>query len=181
MNNNYLTEGLDYNDMEGQVFPLVTVDEYVAKMGKDKDIVTLSFTVKSRQAGEDLVDWLERGYDFVLDASLSGGEVEVGKYLVFVEMSRRSKVPNRIIELLKDLKTLTNLKLTDWTIQVNDEDYDADENVLKQVILLNPGEYKLDKENEEKLNEMRNLAGLDSKPVYQDSEYLKNLKNMWGI
>ena len=176
-----LLEGLDYNDMEGQIQPIVTVDEYAAKMGKDSDVVTLSFKVSSRQAGNDLVDWFERGYDYVLDASLSEGEVEVGKYLVFVELNRRSNTSNRIIELLKDLKTLCGLKLKDWTVQVNDEDYDADENVLQQVIICNPGEYRLDKENENKLNEMRSIAGLDIKPVYPDSEYIKDVKNFFGI
>lgn len=180
-NNNFLTEGLDHNDMEGQIEPLVTVDEYAAKMGKDSDIVTLSFLVKSEQAGHDLVDWFERGYDYVLDASLSEGEVETGKYLVFVEMNRRSSVPKKIIELLSDLKTLTGLKLKDWTIQVDDEDYDADEKILHQVIVCSPGEYKKDKEKEESLNEFRNLAGLDSKKIFVDDEYIKTIKSIAGI
>ena len=177
----FITEGLDFNDMEGQIEPLVTVDEYAAKMGKDSDIVTLSFTVKSEQAGQDLVDWFERGYDWVLDASLSDGEVKVGKYLVFVEMNRRSTVPGRIVELLKDLKTLTGLKLTDWTVQIEDEDYDPDEQILKQVIICNPAEYRMDKDKEEELNEMRNLANIKSKQVYPESEYTRTIKNMAGL
>ena len=71
-----ITEGLDFNDMDGQIAPTVTVDEYEAKMGKNSDIVTLSFTVNSELAGSDLVDWFERGYDFVLDASVSD---EIGR------------------------------------------------------------------------------------------------------
>ena len=120
----FITEGLDFNDMDGQIDPVVTVDEYSAKMGKDSDIVTLAFVVKSEEAGSDLVDWFERGYDFVLDASVSEGEVKVGKWLVFVEMNRRSSTPERIVELLQDLKTLTGMKLSDWTVQVEDEDYE---------------------------------------------------------
>jgi len=177
----FITEGLDFNDMEGQIEPTVTVDEYAAKMGKDSDIVTLSFTVKSEQAGNDLVDWFERGYDFVLDASLSEGEVKVGKYFVFVEMNRRSSVPERIIELLKDLKTLTSLKLSEWTVQVDEEDHDPDEKILKQVIICNPAEYREQKENENELNEMRNIAGLDNKEIYNESEYKKTIKNMIGL
>jgi hypothetical protein len=180
MNKILITEGLDFGDMEGQVVPELTVDEYKAKMGKDSDIVTLSFTVKSQAAGDDLVDWFERGYDFVLDASVSEGEVDVGKYLVFVEMNRRSTVPDRIIELLKDLKTLTKLKVTDWIVEVDDEEYDADEDILRQVIVLNPNVYKT--ENEEELNEMRQNAGLDTKPIHQkQDEYIKNIKAMAGM
>lgn len=174
-------EGLDYHDMEGQMDPVLSVDEYVAKMGTDTDIVTLAFIVKSEAAGNDLVDWFERGYDFVLDASVSEGEITSGRWLVFVEMNRRSTVPNRIIELLKDLKTLTNLKVSDWTIQVDDEDYEPEEHILKQVIICNPNEYKMKKENEEELNEMRERAGLTRKQIYERDAEIKDFMSKAGL
>jgi hypothetical protein len=179
--NRILTEGLDYEDMQGQVEPKVTVDEYSAKMGKDKDIVTVTFVVNSKMAGEDLVSWFERGYDFVLDASVSDGEIEPNKYLVFVEMNRRLAVPERIIELLEDLQTLTGLKLKDWTIEVDDETYDADIDILKQVIILNPNEYKIEKEQEEELNEMRTIANLSTKKIHSDNDYITKIKTMAGM
>ncbi len=179
--NKILTEGLDYEDMQGQVDPKVTVDEYSAKMGKDKDIVTITFVVNSKMAGDDLVSWFERGYDFVLDASVSDGELEPGKYLVFVEMNRRLAVPERIIELLEDLQTLTGLKLKDWTVEVDDETYDADIDILKQVIILNPNEYKIEKEKEEELNEMRTIANIGTKKIHSDDSYITTIKTMAGM
>lgn len=176
-----ITEGLDFHAMEGQVIPTISVDEYAAKMGENSDIVTLSFTVKSEAAGNDLVDWFERGYDWVLDAQVSEGELESNRWLVFVEINRRSTVPERIVELLKDLKTLTNLKVTEWTVQVDDEDYDPDEKILQQVIICNPNRYKMEKEKEGDLNEMREIAGLDRKKLFIDDEYTKNIKNLAGI
>ena len=181
-----LNESLDYLDMEGQVKDTVTVDEYAAKMGQDKDIVTVTFTTNSNLAAEDLVSWFERGYDFVLDASVSEGEITPGKWLVFVEMDRRSKVPERIITLLSDLETLTGFKLKDWTVEVEGEEYEADESILKDAIILNPNEYKEEKnveedEVEEDLNEMRIRAGLDVKTNYVEDEYIKNLKAMAGM
>lgn len=179
--NKIINEGLDYHDMEGQIEPKITVDEYVAKMGKNKDIVTITFVVKSEQVGKDLVNWLERGYDFVLDASLSDGELQVGKWLVFIEMNRRSSVPNRIIELLQDLKTLTNLKVTDWTVSVDGEEYDCDEDILRQVIVLNPAKYEMEKENEEELNEMREIAGLDRKRIYKKDVEISDFISKAGL
>ena len=41
-----LTEGLNYMDMENQLFPTLYIDAYAAKMGEDRDIITLSFMVK---------------------------------------------------------------------------------------------------------------------------------------
>lgn len=172
-----LLEGLDYHDMKNVVLPNLSVDEYAAKMGDDSDIVTLAFTVKSNLAGKDLVSWLEIGYDYVLDASVSEGELEPGKWLVFVEMKRRSNVPKKIIDILTDLRTLTDLDLKDWTITVNENDYDANEDVLKQVIILSPNEYKKEKESSE-LNEMRQIAGLPNKNIYTvDDEIKKYILN----
>jgi hypothetical protein len=176
-----INEGLDYHDLKGQMEPVVSVDEYAAKMGKDKDVVTLAFIIKSKEAGKDLVSWFEKGYDYVLDASLSEGEVEVGKYLVFVEMNRRSKVPQRIVEMLSDLQTLTDLSVKDWTIKIDNEEYSPTEEEIAQVIILNPNEYKADKEEEEKLNEFRELAGISAKKVYSDDAYTKYIKSLAGM
>lgn len=176
-----LNEGLDYHDMEGQLEPRITVDEYAAKMGKDHEIVTVTFIVKSKQAGKDLVDWLERGYDWVLDASLSEGEIEIGKYLVFMEMNRRSTAPTRILDILRDLETITALKLTEWTIEVDDEEYEPEEDILRQVIICNPNVYKVEKEKEGELNEMRQIAQLENKDIYTEDAYLRSIKTMAGL
>jgi hypothetical protein len=102
---------------------------------------------------------------------------------VFVEMNRRTTVPARIIELLDDLKTLTDFKLNDWTIIVDDEEYEPSEEVLKQVIVLSPHNYRVEEEREEDLNEMRHRAGLDVKPIHADKQDadLKAFKSMAGL
>jgi hypothetical protein len=177
-----LSEGLDYMDMEGMLSPRVTVDEYEAHMGKNSEIVTLAFTVKGEHAGKDLSGWFEKGYEWVLDAKVSEGEVTPGKYLVFVELARRRSVPERIVELLSDLETLTGLKLSDFTVVVDDEDYDPDVDQLTKVIVTSPHEYRLENEKESELNEMRELAHLRNIDVYRsDDEEIKNYKMIAGI
>ena len=179
-----LNEGLDYHDLEGIVIPRVTIDEYAAQMGKDSEIVTLAFIVKNKQAGEDLSDWFERGYDFVLDAQVSDGELSSGTYLVFVEMNRRTTVPERIITLLDDLETLTDIPVKDWTIIVDDEEYEPDAEVLKQVITISPHQYREEVEpDEEELNEMRERAGLEVKTLHADKQdaEIKAFKAMAGL
>ncbi len=182
---------LDYMDLEGQIKDKITIDEYAAKMGKDSDIVTVTFTTNSKLAAKDLVTWFERGYDFVLDASVSDGEIEPGKWLVFIEMDRRSKVPNRIVTLLQDLETLTGIELDDWTVEIDGEEYESSEETMKEKMILNPNEYESakgsedeDEETEEtegELNEMRLRAGLDVKTTYVEDEYIKNLKAIAGM
>jgi hypothetical protein len=178
-----LNEGLDYHDLEGIVIPRVTVDEYAAQMGKDSEIVTLAFVVKNKQAGEDLSDWFERGYDFVLDAQVSDGEFTSGKYLVFVEMNRRSSVPERICTLLDDMETLTDIPLKDWTVIVDDEEYEPEKEILKQIITISPHNYRVNVEDEEELNEMRERAGIDAKPLHADKQdaAIRAFKAMAGL
>ena len=182
MTRRIINEGLDYLDMVDQIEPTVSVDEYAAKMGKDCDIVTLAFTVNSEAAGNDLVDWFERGYDWVLDASISEGELSPGKYLVFVEMKRRTKVPERIIELLDDLETLTGMKLSKWSVNIDEKDHAPDVEVLKELIPISPHEYREENEDEEELNEMRHRAGLNTVNIHgePDSE-LKAFISMAGL
>jgi hypothetical protein len=149
-------------------------------MGKDSDIVTLAFLVNSEAAGNDLVDWFERGYDWILDASVSEGELRPGKYLVFVEIKRRMAVPERIVELIEDLETLTELPVNDWTVEINDEEYDPEVEVLRQVITTSPHEYRIKEEGE--LNEMRKRAGVDTVKLYGEPDKdLKKYISMAGL
>ena len=177
-----LTEGLNYMDMENQVFPSLHIDEYASKMGEDNDIITLSFMVKSYQVGEDLVAWFERGYTFVLDASVSEGELEPGKFLVFVEMDRRSWAPAKIYELIKDLKTLTGIDPKEWSMTIDDEKYACEVDIMKDKMTLNPNLYKMEEEIEDELNEMRLAAGLDHKPtILEKDTYIKDLQAAAGL
>lgn len=175
-----LLEGFDHLDLENQVIPEISIDEYSAKTGTDDEIVTVAFTIKGEQASKDLVEWFERGYNWVIDAAVSDGELSPGKYLVFVEMNRRTSAPAKIVELVEDLETLTGLKVKDWTVTINDEDFDCEVNQIKSQMILSPQEYRETKE--EGLNEMRELSGSEPKKLYgkQDS-ILKDFISKAGL
>lgn len=168
-----LNEGFDFNDLVGQVDPTVSIDEYSAKMGSDDEIVTLAFTVKGQQASDDLVDWFERGYDWVLDSQVSEGEVTKGKYLVFVEMKRRSTVPERILEIIEDLETLTKLSVEEWTIILDKKEHRAELQVLRNVIISSPLAYRQSEEAEEvEMNEVRERAGIQPHKIFKEQDSL---------
>lgn len=168
--NKIINEGMNYHDLKGQIDPVVSIDEYSAKMGDDSDIVTLTFITNSKLSAEDLVSWVELGYDFVLDASVSEGELSRGKWLVFVEMKRRSNVPDKVIEILSDLETLTAKSLDSYKIKIDDKLFSADKNKIKSNMILTPKDYNADKDEEkagdEELNDFREIAGLPNKNVY---------------
>lgn len=174
-----LLEGLRYQDMVNQVVPEVGVDEYKAQIGDDDDIVTLNFTVKSKACADDLADWFERGYDWVVDAESSDGELSPQKWMVFVEMNRRRAVPERIVELCHDLKTLTEIDNDEWVVHIQDEDYPLDAEVLKHHIITSPHQYRQEKEGQ--LNEWREIAGIQTVSTYDDDAEIKQLKHRAGM
>lgn len=164
--NKIVNEGMDYHDLKGQIEPVVSIDEYAAKMGDDSDIVTITFITNSKLSAEDLVSWLELGYEFILDSSVSEGELTQGKWLVFVEMKRRSNVPDKLMEILSDLETLTDRPASKYKIKIDDELHNADKETIKSNMVLTPADYELDTESEEELNDFREIAGLPNKNIY---------------
>lgn len=175
-----LFEGFDHMDLENQVIPEISIDEYSAKTGTDDEIVTVAFTVKGEQASKDLVEWFERGYTWIIDAAVSDGELSPGKYLVFVEMNRRTTVPAKIVELVTDLETLTGLKVKDWTVTINDDEFDCEVSQIESQMILSPQEYRETKE--EGLNEMRALSGSLPKKLYgKHDSILKDFISKAGL
>ena len=120
MNNNLypqLLEGLEKNDLARLVYPELHIDEFKSKMGEDADIIVLSFAVDGKEPATDLMNFIERGYDWALDADISSGELDSGEYLVFVELERSPKAAKEIYELLENILNLTGQKFSDWTFQ----------------------------------------------------------------
>ena len=79
--------GLRAADLKNMVYDIFEIDSFKSKMGDDRDIVTLAFSVKEKEAAKDLENFLEKGYDFILDADATAGEQSDGTYKVFVEMN----------------------------------------------------------------------------------------------
>lgn len=169
--NRILNESLDYQDMKTHITPLVGIDEFDSQIGDNSDIITINFIVDGQQVGIDLVDWFERGYEWIIDSDISPGEVLDKKYYVFVELNRTSTAPKRILELLNDLETLTAIDEEDWKIKVNDKKLPATLENLTNNMILKPSEYK--ERLEKDLNEWREIAGLPAKvSKTQDQELL---------
>jgi len=156
--------GLEYKDMVDMVKPTVYVDEFKSKVGGDDAYVVLSFYVHNIIAAQDLVKWFEGGYDYVVDADRSLGEIEPNRYLVFVEIKRRTRIIEQIKEILEDFETLVDYKLADWTITFEQHDYKFDPEILEKVLILSPQSYR--EAHESELNEMRTAAGLPTKLIY---------------
>ncbi len=161
-----IQEGIEYGDLARLIQPQMTIDEFRSKMGEDKDIVVIGFTVFGKEPADDLVNFVEKSYDWVLDADVSSGETSDGNYMVFVEVQRKAKVPEHIISMLDDMMNLTEQSLKDWTFTYykgSDRLPVTIENLTEKIIST-PEEYELKTgdslEESYKLNSYRALAGV---------------------
>jgi hypothetical protein len=161
----HLVEGLRHRDLVGIVKPTIHIDEFASKMGDDADIVVASFYVRDETAAEDLVNWFEKGYNFVLDADRSPGQIKTNRYLVYVELYRRSKTADNIAELLDDLATLTEFKLEDWTMRYKQRSSPFSIEEFNKAVITNPDEYRLYQDGG--LNEMRERAGIAPRQLHK--------------
>lgn len=134
MQHQQLNEELLAGDLKMLVDNIFEIDSYSSKMGSDKDIVVLSFNVESLSPAKDLVRFLERGYDFVLDADSSPGELDDGRYKVFVEIERNKRIAEQISELLYGLKELTEVDNFKFRYYKSFHSIPADENNLRETI-----------------------------------------------
>ena len=104
-----INESLRPRDLRHFVKKVFEIDSYKSKIGNDSDVVVLSFTVGSEDPAKDLENFIEMGYEFVIDADVSSGETDDGTYKVFVELERGRHVAKQIRELISGVEKIAGL------------------------------------------------------------------------
>ena len=140
-NNQQLNEGLRSNDLKDMVRNILNIDTHRSKMGEDRDVCVLSFTVKDRNPAKDLMEFIEKGYNFVLDADVSSGENADGEYLVFVELNRNPKLAENIKELEYGISKLTNIENFKFKYYKEDSAHDLREETINSIVPTSPVDY----------------------------------------
>jgi len=151
-----LNEELRERDLHGLVDNIFEIDGYASKMGNDQDIVVLSFTVEEELPAKDLVNFVERGYDFVLDADATPGELKDGKYKVFVEIERNRRIGEQIMEILDGLEKLTGIDQFKFRYHKEFNSMPVDGNSLTEIVPGTADEYQM-KIKENRMNNFSNF------------------------
>jgi hypothetical protein len=133
-NNQQINEGLRPMDLEEMVYPTFEVDTYSSKMGEDRDVCVVSFQVKDRAPAKDLMEFIEKGYHFVLDSDVSSGENADGEYSVFVELPRSSRLAEQIKELTYGVRKLTGIENFKFKYHKKNQEHEVTEETLRSVI-----------------------------------------------
>lgn len=140
-NNQQLNEGLRPLDLREMIHTIFEVDSFKSKMGEDRDVCVVSFKVKDRSPAKDLMEFVEKGYPFVLDADVSSGEDNKGEYSVFVEISRTPKLSEQIKELTYGVKKLTGIDNFQFKYHKESQVHEVTEENLKKHIPPTSREY----------------------------------------
>jgi len=177
-------EGLEHGDLNKMIHDEIHIDEYKSKMGDDEDIIVTSFKVASLEAAEDLVNFIEKGYEWVLDADASSGELEDGSYVTFVESERSKKFVNNFLDLLKDLENLTDINSNQWRIRYQKipGEFTADKEKLMKVIPLTIEDYQNFISNRTReLDQIKTAAGIDVNTKAPKNEFTESIRIAAGL
>ena len=127
-------EGLKAGDLDGVVSKRFSVDQFKSKMGEDRNIMVLAFTVDGMAPAKDLERFAETGYKEVLDADATPGTLADGKHRVFVEFARVESVDQHIRKFLDDLKNLANIDIFEFTYHKNVTPFEASAKNLADIL-----------------------------------------------
>lgn len=136
-----LSEGLRPLDLSEMVLDTFSIDTFRSKMGEDKDVCVLSFKIKDRHPAKDLMEFIERNFDFVLDADVSSGEDNKGQYSVFVELSRTPLLAEQIKEITYGVRKLTGIEEFKFKYHKDDTVTPVTEDSLRSRIPLSAQDY----------------------------------------
>jgi|LauGreDrversion4_2_1035121.scaffolds.fasta_scaffold169645_3 hypothetical protein len=177
-----ITEGLRIGDLKGMVDSHCTIDEYTSKMGDDHDIIVISFKVQDQAPALDLVDFIEKGYDFVLDGDATSTELDDGKYMVFVEVERTPKFVNQLLNMLAEMENLTENKGSEFTFSYGKkaQKHPCDYQNLSRLVPLTTDQYKR-RYGKTEIDEMKTAANIPVDTKAPVNDYTESLRVAAGI
>ena len=177
-----ISEGLEANDLKRLVHNELHIDEYKSKMGKDEDVVVISFKVTGREPAADLVNFVEKGYSWVIDADISAGELDDGDFIVFVECDREPQLAQNVITMMEDIMRLTDQDLSDWRLLVRSspEEHQLTTENIQLLIPLTTQDY-LRRYGNKALDEMRVAAGVTVNTKAPKNNHTDSIKTLAGL
>lgn len=177
-------ENLEMGDLKRLVHTELHIDEYQSKMGDDADVCVISFKVAGKEPSADLVSFIEKGYDFVLDADVSSGEKEGGDYLVFVELSRSKEIVSQILAIMNDVMNLTDQSLDEWRVRYHksSKDYELTSDSLTSIVPQSPKAYeKKYKKDVAEIDNLKTAAGVEVTTKAPINDFTESLRVAAGL
>ena len=128
-------------EMINHVSPMVAIDAFEAKLGRDEDVSVVQFRTDNKDVAADLVDFIESGHKSVLDADHSPAKNEQKKYNVFVELERNEELPKNVVRLVRDVENVTGMMPWQFRFHKNDKFYHMDEQNISNIVPTSAEQY----------------------------------------
>lgn len=177
-----LFEGLEQGDLKRLVHTEMHIDEFKSKLGRDEDVCVVSFKVNGKEPANDLVNFIEKGYQWVIDADVSSGEMDDGDYIVFVECERDKDTPVNIVKMMRDVMNVTEQKLSDWRVRYYKDTTDHALTVesLTKLIPTTPDEYA-QRYGKKEIDKLKTAAGMRVDTKAPKNDVTESLRTWAGI
>mgnify|MGYP001259033703 CR=1 FL=1 len=132
-------EGLQEGDLNNLVLPTISVDEFDSKL--DDTAIVVGFYVDFKEPAEDLNRFIQKSPEDLIDTDISPAPDEDGNYMVFLELTRDKNFPERLVNIVNSLDSLTGNKEWSFRAYGSDKTYPLTaENLKKRVDLKVPEE-----------------------------------------
>jgi hypothetical protein len=136
-------KSIDHLEMQNYISEVIAVDSFAAKLGKDEDVCVLKFQSNNKTVAEDLVNFIETGCDFILDADMSPAKNDQGLYNIFVEIERNDDLPKKIIEVIRDVEQVSGMLPWQFKFYKNENLYALNDENINTIVPTSPSQYKL--------------------------------------
>jgi hypothetical protein len=133
--------GLRFEELEGMVLPLISIDEFEPKTGTTEEVIVVAFFCRDELPAIDLDEFLDKSVIDFLDSEVSPNPNEEGYYLVFIEFKRQPNFWMKLFDMVKDIENVSGGM--DWKVQpyLVPELYDLYDPRLQQVVIAQEDEY----------------------------------------
>jgi len=138
-----INESLRAGDLRHMINKVFGIDSYKSKIGNDEEVAVLSFTVDHEDPAKDLENFVEMGYDFVLDADVTPGETDDGYYIVFVELERGRHLPEQIMEIVQGINKLTGYESMRFRYFKSFKSQECTEETLSAIVPMDKESYEI--------------------------------------
>lgn len=131
--------GLKPNDLDDLISKTISIDEFESKIDNEEAIV-VGFKVDDKDPAYDLSRFIEKSAAEILDTEVSPAPDTDGKYVVFVEFSRNSKFTEELLDVLRSMENLSNIKMEEYTFTTYKQkgEYPVTEENLCRKVRLKP-------------------------------------------
>lgn len=178
-----VNESFEVGDLQSVLQPTLTVDEYQSRSGRDDRMCVLTFKLTDPVAATDLVDFLQRGYEFIEDAESTQSSANQGHWLVFAEIRRLSTLYQNIAQILEDLQASSGIKPQHWRFRYMKKPqllpFTAEH--FAQTVPLTSRAYRQRQQQLAELDQLRKAAGLRRSGAVRGNSETQQLQILAGM